>query len=107
MNNISVDNVLAQMRALSESAKNSSMATPSEQSNGANFSNLLQDSLAQVNELQSSAKAMKTSFESGDTETSLAEVMVAVQTASISFEAVTAVRNKLLTAYQEIMNMPV
>jgi flagellar hook-basal body complex protein FliE len=107
MSNISVDTVLAQMRALSESAKNSSSATPPAQSNGVNFSNLLQDSLEQVNELQSSATAMKTSFERGNTDTSLAEVMIAVQTASISFEAATAVRNKLLTAYQEIMNMPV
>lgn len=107
MSDISIDTVLAQMRALSESAKSPNIAPTTESANGVNFSNLLQDSLAQVNELQSSAKAMKSSFESGDTQTSLAEVMVAVQTASVSFQAVTSVRNKLLTAYQEIMNMPV
>ena len=38
---------------------------------------------------------------------SLPEVMIAVQKASVSFEAVTQVRNKLLSAYQEIMNMQV
>lgn len=105
--NITLDTVLAQMRALSESAKNSGDAAGPEQANGANFSRLLEDSLAQVNELQSTAAAMKSSFETGDSQVSLPEVMVAVQKASVSFEAITAVRNKLLSAYQEIMNMPV
>ena len=50
---------------------------------------------------------MKTAFEIGDDSVSMPEVMVAVQKASISFEAVTQVRNRLLSAYQEIMNMQV
>ena len=61
----------------------------------------------QVNQLQSSAAELKTAFEAGTDQVSLPEVMVAVQKASVSFEAVTQVRNKLLSAYQEVMNMQV
>ena len=43
----------------------------------------------------------------GDDSVTLPETMVAMQKASISFEAVTQVRNRLLSAYQEIMNMQV
>jgi flagellar hook-basal body complex protein FliE len=60
-----------------------------------------------VNEAQHEAAAMKTGFENGTSSQSLAEVMIASQKANLSFRAVTEVRNKLVTAYQDIMNMPV
>jgi flagellar hook-basal body complex protein FliE len=47
------------------------------------------------------------SFELGTGEASVAEVMVAMQKASLSFEAVTQVRNRLVEAYRDIMNMPI
>jgi len=47
------------------------------------------------------------SFAKGDTSTDLTEVMVAMQKASLSFQAMTQVRNKLLEAYKDVMNMPV
>ena len=50
---------------------------------------------------------MKQAFETGTGEASLAEVMIASQKANLSFRAMTEVRNKLITAYQDIMNMPV
>lgn len=107
MNNVSVDTVLAQMRALSESAKGPSSTAEVNAGQGADFSALLQDSLKQVNSVQADATELKTAFEAGATNVSLPEVMVAVQKASVSFEAITQVRNKLLTAYQEVMNMQV
>ena len=50
---------------------------------------------------------LKVGFETGTGDATLAEVMIASQKANLSFRAVTEVRNKLITAYQDIMNMPV
>ena len=52
-------------------------------------------------------KVSQSQFEKGDPDVSLAEVMVALEKASVSFQAMTQVRNELLSAYQEVMNMPV
>lgn len=71
------------------------------------FSDLMKASLDKVNEAQSTAKSLATAFESGDTSVELPEVMVALQKANVSFQAITQVRNKLLNAYQEVMNMQV
>jgi flagellar hook-basal body complex protein FliE len=53
------------------------------------------------------SKALTTAFEKGDPSVSLAEVMITAQKASLQFTGMTEVRNKLLNAYQEVMNMPV
>lgn len=107
MSEMNVDSVLAQMRALSEAARGPSAPGPADGAEQVDFSALLKDSIDQVNEVQAEAKALKNAFETGATDVSLPEVMVAVQKASVSFEAITQVRNKLLNAYQEIMNMQV
>ena len=46
-------------------------------------------------------------FEQGDEKVSLAQVMVASQKSSVSFQAVVQVRSKLLAAYQDVMNMQI
>ena len=48
---------------------------------------------------------LRESFETGNPNVELADVMIAAQKARISFEALTQVRNKMLSAYQEIMRM--
>ncbi|HTR00135.1 MAG TPA: flagellar hook-basal body complex protein FliE [Candidatus Acidoferrum sp.] len=73
----------------------------------ADFSSLLENTISKVNSMQQEADAMKTSYELGDSDLDLPSVMVSMQKASLAFEAMTQVRNKCLTAYQEIMNMPV
>ena len=103
----SFDSGLAQMRALSEAARSPNAPNQVNNNQTADFSALLQDSLGQVNSLQAEAKELKTSFETGASNVSLPEVMVAVQKVSVSFEGITQVRNKLLSAYQEVMNMQV
>ncbi len=103
MSEMSVDQVLAQMRAITQS----SAAPENVAAQRPDFSELLKDSIAQVNDLQQNASEMKTAFETGQNAADISEVMVAVQKASVSFEAVVEVRNKLLTAYQEVMNMQV
>ena len=103
MSNMSVDQVLQQMRILSQN----NILPETNQVNRPDFSELLTDSINKVNELQKESKEMKTAFEMGDPNVDIPEVMVAVQKASLSFEAISEVRNKLLSAYQEVMNMQV
>ena len=71
------------------------------------FKSMLKDSIDSVNNTQQTAGDMKQAFERGDPDASLTEVMLQVQKADLSFRAMTEVRNKLVNAYQEIMNMPV
>jgi flagellar hook-basal body complex protein FliE len=60
-----------------------------------------------VNETQTSAAEMAAALERGDQAVALPEVMIALQKASLSFQAMTEVRNRLVNAYQEVMNMPI
>ena len=104
MNEINPQQILSQIRALNNEM-NSAPAAP--QQTSAEFGNMLQSALTSVNEAQQHATALSTSFVSGTQEANLAEVMIAAQKANLSFRAMTEVRNKLVNAYQEIMNMPV
>ncbi len=70
------------------------------------FGEVMKGALEQVNELQSQSSAVSEAYERGET-TDIAAVMLARQSASIGFEATLQVRNKLLTAYKDIMSMPV
>lgn len=106
MSDIAINQVIAQMRVMASAAQ-SDTATPAAGSTGANFSALMQDSIEAVNGSMMEAKAKATAFESGDPQVSLVEVMVASQRAGLEFQAMTEVRNKLLSAYQEIMSMQV
>lgn len=71
------------------------------------FAQALKASLDQVNSAQSSAETLGKRFALGDDSVNLSDVMIAGQKASISFQATVQVRNKLVHAYQEIMNMQV
>ncbi|MFO8003262.1 flagellar hook-basal body complex protein FliE [Thioalkalivibrio sp.] len=105
MSDMQISQVLAQMRAL---AQNAGVAEAAPQGPPkTDFANLLKQSLDQVNQTQQDSRTLVTAFEKGDPNVSLVEVMVASQKASVAFNATVQVRNRLLTAYQEIMRMPV
>lgn len=70
------------------------------------FGDVMSNALRQVNESQARSSAITESYERGET-TDIAAVMLARQQASIGFEATLQVRNRLLTAYKDIMSMPV
>ncbi len=76
-------------------------------SSSVEFGGLLKDAIQTVNGLQKDAKAKVTAVEMGDRSVSLAEAMIASQKSSVAFEATVQVRNKLVEAYKDIMNMPV
>jgi len=90
--------VLARSEALSRIAKDGAGGPPVAASG---FTQML----GEVNALQAKAGAASESFERGE-ETDIAQVMLARQKASIAFEATLQVRNKLVSAYRDIMNMP-
>ena len=71
------------------------------------FREMMGDAINTVNANQKHAGDMSTRFTQGDPNVDLPEVMVALQKSSVSFQAMTQVRNKLLEAYKDIMNMPV
>lgn len=107
MSNVDINQVLSQMRAMSAEARS---APSSEGLPGApklDFGEVMKNTLDSVSETSKQAKAMATAFESGDTSVNLPEVMIELQKASVSFQAISQVRNKLLTAYQEVMRMQV
>ena len=74
---------------------------------GAGFGNLQKQAVDAVNETQMKSAEMQTAYEMGDPSVDLTEVMIQMQKSSVSFEAMTQVRNRMVTAYQDIMNMPI
>ena len=70
------------------------------------FSKLMQKGIDSVNQAQNNANDLATQFEKGVPGVELPQVMLEMQKASVSFRALTEVRNRLVNAYQEIMNMP-
>ncbi|WP_375380738.1 flagellar hook-basal body complex protein FliE [uncultured Sphingomonas sp.] len=72
----------------------------------ASFTDTMSQALAQVNAGEVQADKVSESYERGET-VDIAKVMLARQQASVGFEATLQVRNKLLSAYKDIMSMPV
>lgn len=72
----------------------------------ASFASSMEDALKSVNQSQAQASALSEAYERGET-VDIAQVMLARQQASVGFEATLQVRNKLLSAYKDIMSMPV
>lgn len=108
MSGAEINQVLAQMRAMAAAAEGNTQTPPvSGATNKPDFGKLLAESIDKVNEAQQHAGNLATSFEAGNSNVDLGQVMVALQKASLSFEAMTQVRNKLVSAYQEVMNMQV
>jgi flagellar hook-basal body complex protein FliE len=71
------------------------------------FANVLKTSLNEVARTQTEAATLSKSFTVGDPNTNLQDVMIAMQKSSIAFQQAVQVRNKLVQAYHDIMNMQV
>lgn len=94
--------ILSQNQALQKAAG----SAPAEATDGNSFGRTLVDAVRAVNEQQATASSLSEAYERGDTN-DIVQVMVERQKASLGFEATLQVRNKLLSAYHDIMNMPV
>ncbi len=106
MNEISPQQLLEQIRTLNSELQTSS-AAPAASQPASGFGQFLEAAIDSVNATQQTAATLKRDFAAERNNTDLIQTMVAVQKADLSFRTMTEVRNKLVTAYQEIMNMPV
>ncbi|MDP5039633.1 MAG: flagellar hook-basal body complex protein FliE [Paraglaciecola sp.] len=95
------------MAAQSKIGLGDSIPNLQENPSSANFADMLGKAIDTVNSMQLESKEKTMAFERGDKSLSLADVMVAKEKSSIAFEATVQVRNKVLEAYKQIMNMPV
>ena len=74
---------------------------------GVDFAQVLNNTIEQVNQAQQQAQQLTEEFATGKADVNLQDVMINLQKASLSFQAMTEVRNRLVEAYQQIMNMPI
>ena len=101
-----ISQVLAEMRALQARASGISEA-PAAAAQPSDFANLMKNSVDHVASMQNQATALADAYEGGDKSVDLTKVMLEVQKASLAFRAMTEVRNKLVDAYTQVMNMSV
>ena len=128
-NRVDVNNLLAQMREMKSQAMNVQQtnndiqtrprsdveaamrtgdAAPTGSTNAVpGFSEMFGNAINSVSETQKMSGALSTAYEKGEPGVALSQVMVASQKASVSFQALTQVRNKLIEAYKDVMNMPI
>lgn len=116
MSSMEIDRVLAQIRSISQATKSPGVGGIGAVGGGAGpgavggvdngFAKLLKQGVDSVNATQAKAADMATKFERGVPGVELPQVMIEMQKASVSFRALTEVRNKFIDAYREIMNMP-
>lgn len=71
------------------------------------FGEVMTQAINKVNETQKASSSMATAYEQGVSGVDITDVMIASQKASVSFQAMVQVRNKLVDAYRDIMNMPI
>ncbi|MEO7775429.1 MAG: flagellar hook-basal body complex protein FliE [Steroidobacteraceae bacterium] len=117
MSNMHIDGVLAQIRSLQAQTRMNAggIGAPGAIQNPlapdatpkTSFASVLKQGIDAVNQAQIKAGETATAFEKGTPGVELSQVMLEMQKASVSFRAVTEVRNRLVNVYQDIMNMPI
>ena len=109
-----ITQVLNEMRALKSRAQgfepaqaSGDVAGTATAARGVEFQALLSQAVDQVNSVQKESGQLAQSFQLGDPSVTLSQVVIASEKAGIAFEAMTEVRNRLVNAYEDIMNMPI
>ncbi len=102
-----IEQMLSELRSVSQAAQSKPVQAADQPAGGVNFAEVLDNALKDVSAAQSEARTMAKNFSAGDPNVNLQDVMVDLQKASLSFQQMVQVRNRLVTAYQDIMNMPV
>lgn len=97
--------VLQQISSLAEQAQGVVPGAGGQAASG--FAGELEQSLQRINRLQQTAGAQANAFQAGRSEVSLSDVMADSQKASVAFQMGVQVRNRLLTAYKDVMSMQV
>mgnify|MGYP000569062265 FL=1 len=112
-----INSVLAEMRSLRTQVQKTDALRPEISPNKIQgtqetqplpkFGDLLANAVNSVNDTQLKSAELSTAFQQGDPTVSLSQVMIQSQKASVSFQALTQVRNKVVQAYEDVMKMPV
>jgi flagellar hook-basal body complex protein FliE len=107
MSSMQIQQVLAEMRALQARAAGSPPEAAGTAAPTTDFASLMKSSADAISTMQNQATALSSAYEAGDKSVDLTKVMLEVQKAGLAFRAMTEVRNKLLDAYSQVMNMSV
>lgn len=104
-----INDLITQLQAAAAAAKGrpASAAHPDAATPQAGFAQALKGAIGEVNETQQRALDLARRFETGAADVPLHEVMLSQQKANIAFQGAVQVRNRLVQAYHDIMNMPV
>jgi flagellar hook-basal body complex protein FliE len=108
MNTKGIDQMLAELRAAAQLAGAKPLQPrQAQEAGGADFGQILKATLDQVNQAQREAQQLAQDFSAGNGNANLQDVMLSLQKANLSFQQMVQVRNKLVSAYHDIMNMQV
>ena len=102
-----LDQMLLELRSAASIASGKPSQPAGAVGEGTDFAVALKSAIDQVGQAQQSAQQMTQDFASGNSNVNLQDVMVNLQKANISFQQMVQVRNKLVSAYHDIMNMQV
>ena len=109
MSELKTNELLSQLQVLARQVQEGTKTFspgPGEESNSVNFSELIKESINDVNSQSMKASETAQAFELNDPNVPLSKVMIEMQKARVSFEALKQVRNQLVDAYKQVMNMP-
>ncbi|MCX7898439.1 MAG: flagellar hook-basal body complex protein FliE [Rhodocyclaceae bacterium] len=101
-----INDMLNQLAALRQAAAGQTAGAPVA-SEGADFAQALKNAIEAVNATQQRAQQLSQDFVAGKENVELSTVMIELEKASLAFQQMVQVRNKLVQAYQDVMNMPV
>lgn len=102
-----IEQMLSVLKSTATQASGKTSESAGSAAGAADFAQVLQGSIDKVNQAQVQAHQMAENLAAGDKSQNLHEVMIALQTASVSFQEMVQARNRLVGAYQDIMNMQV
>lgn len=104
---VEFNRLMLDMRAMQADAMSQPKAVAAPELGQNSFADMLGQAINKVSETQQASNQLANAFEMGKGNVDLTDVMISSQKASVSFQALTQVRNKLVQAYQDIMQMPV
>ena len=110
---LSMDALLAKLEtaraaiARMPSSAPGAVAAPGGTAKAVDFGQLLKDSIGRINDSQNQAMGLAERFQLGDSKVTLEETMVALSKANISFQQMVQVRNRVIAAYHDIMNLQI
>jgi flagellar hook-basal body complex protein FliE len=103
-----IEQVLSELRSTAQTAgARPAQAGQAGAAGGVDFGQALKSALDQVNQAQQQAQQIAQDFSAGNPTVNLQDVMVNLQKANLSFQQMVQVRNRLVNAYQDIMNMQI